>query len=214
MQTETSTQTIPGMQPTLLVATGNPGKVGELTALLTGLGLRVIGLADLPAPVPEVEETGATFAANAQLKAETYHRLTGLLTLSDDSGLLVDALGGRPGVYSARYGGAGLTSAEQIALLLDELKDVPAAERTARFVCCIALVGEGINELFEGQCEGRITFAPRGTGGFGYDPIFLAPELARTFAELTREEKAAISHRGRALRAAAAFLQKTVGQQR
>lgn len=198
------------MNTTLLIATTNPGKVAEINDLLAGLNCRVIGLADLPQALPIVEETGTTFTENALLKAEHYHQRTGLLTLADDSGLVVDALDGRPGVYSARYGGAGLSSTEQINLLLAELKDVPAEKRTARFVCCIALVGElageQLRQTFERSCEGLIANAPRGAQGFGYDPIFIDAELGRTFAELSREEKAARSHRGQALRATNAFL--------
>lgn len=199
------------MNTTLLIATTNPGKVTEINDLLADLPCRVIGLHELPQTLPTVEETGTTFAENALLKAEHYQRLTGLLTLADDSGLVVDALDGRPGVYSARYGGADLNSAEQINLLLAELMDVPAEKRTARFVCCIALAGElageGWRQTFERSCEGVIASEPRGAGGFGYDPIFIDAELGRTFAELSREEKAARSHRGQALRAASAFIE-------
>lgn len=198
------------MNTTLLIATTNPGKVTEINGLLADLPCRVIGLHDLPQTLPTVEETGATFAENALIKAEHYHQLTGLLTLADDSGLVVDALDGRPGVYSARYGGAGLSSHAQINLLLAELQDVPAAQRTARFVCCIALVGEltgeRLRQTFEGNCEGVIANQPRGAHGFGYDPIFIDAELGGTFAELSRDEKAARSHRGQALRATSAFL--------
>ncbi|MDX2033053.1 MAG: RdgB/HAM1 family non-canonical purine NTP pyrophosphatase [Blastocatellia bacterium] len=191
---------------TLLIATTNPGKIAEIAAQLEGLNYRVIGLKDLPEMPPDVEETGATFEENAVLKADAYHAQTGLLTLADDSGLVVDALDGRPGVYSARYGGAGRTSAEQVALLLDELRDTPPEKRTARFVCCIALTGGNLRRTFERSCEGRIALEPRGQEGFGYDPVFLDPEQGRTFAELTRDEKAARSHRGKALRAAREFL--------
>jgi XTP/dITP diphosphohydrolase len=195
----------------LLIATSNKGKVTELAALLEGLNCRVIGLEDLPQVPPPVEETGTTFVANALIKADYYHAITGMLTLADDSGLEVDALDGRPGVYSARYGAEGLSSAGQVALLLDEMKDAPEEKRTARFVCAIALVGapdgRAIRQTFEGRCEGRIAFNPRGAGGFGYDPIFIDQELGRTFAELTPEEKASRSHRGKALRATIKYLE-------
>lgn len=198
------------MPTTLLIATSNPGKVIEINDLLADLPCRVIGLHDLPQTLPTVAETGTTFSENALIKAEHYYQLTGLLTLADDSGLVVDALDGRPGVYSARYGGAGLSSHAQINLLLAELRGVPAAQRTARFVCCIALVGEladeQLRQTFERSCEGVIANAPRGAQGFGYDPIFIDAELKRTFAELSRDEKAARSHRGQALRATSAFL--------
>lgn len=195
---------------TLLIATSNPGKVAEIASLLEGLNCRLIGLGDLPEAPPIVEETGATFAENALLKAEYYHRLTGLPTLADDSGLEVDALDGRPGVYSARYGSEGMTSAEQIELLLDEMKDVPDTRRKARFVCCVAVfgmvAGKEIEQIFEDRCEGRIAHRPRGSGGFGYDPIFIDEETGHTFAELTPEEKALRSHRGKALQHTREFL--------
>src|SRR5262249_45757129 len=146
---------------TLLIATTNEGKIAELTALFEGLPFRVIGPADLAETFPPVDETGSTFVANALLKANYFHDQTGLLTLADDSGLQVDALDGRPGVYSARYGGEGLTSKEQIQLLLNELKDVPEAKRSARFVCSIALVGKNLRQIFEARCEGRIAIEPR-----------------------------------------------------
>jgi XTP/dITP diphosphohydrolase len=183
----------------LLVATTNPGKIAEISALLDGLNFHIIGLSDLSQPPPPVDETGTTFIENALIKAEYYHNRTGLMTVADDSGLEVDALGGRPGVYSARYGGAELSSSEQIVKLLDELKGIPEEKRTARFICCIALIGTGLRETFEGRCEGIIAFQPRGSGGFGYDPIFIDAESGRTFAELSQEEKAQRSHRGKAL---------------
>jgi XTP/dITP diphosphohydrolase len=217
---------------TLLIATSNKGKVAEIASLLEGLDCRAIGLEDLPQVPPPVEETGTTFVENALIKADYYHAASGLLTLADDSGLEVDALGGRPGVYSARYGGEGLSSDRQIALLLEEMKDAPEEKRTARFVCVVALVGAAretsdqrkwvrhldgalvdspvrprIRQTFEGRCEGRIALAPRGAGGFGYDPIFIDAELGRTFAELSPEEKSSRSHRGKALRAAVEYLE-------
>src|SRR5215510_4103581 len=150
----------------LLIATSNKGKVIELASLLEGLNYRVIGLEDLSRVPPPVEETGTTFIDNALIKADYYHAITGLFTLADDSGLEVDALGGRPGVYSARYGGEGLSSADQISLLLEEMKGVPEEKRTARFVCSIALVGapggRSVRQTFEGRCEGRIADAPLG----------------------------------------------------
>jgi len=223
--------------PTLLIATTNKGKVAEIASLLEGSGRRVIGLEDLPQVPPPVEETGATFVENALIKADYYHAATGLLTLADDSGLEVDALDGRPGVYSARYGAEGLSGAQQIVLLLDEMKDAPEEKRTARFVCVVALVGDAgeasdkresvwrldgalvdspirpqIRRTFEGRCEGRIASAPRGAGGFGYDPIFIDAELGRTFAELSPEEKSSRSHRGKALRAAIEYLESMLNR--
>jgi XTP/dITP diphosphohydrolase len=218
--------------PTLLIATSNKGKVAEIASLLQGLDCRAIGLEDLPQVPPPVEETGTTFVENALIKADYYHAATGLFTLADDSGLEVDALDGRPGVYSARYGGEGMSGDQQIALLLEEMKNAPEEKRTARFVCAVALVGVDvensgmwtsawhqdesmvdatarpqIRQIFEGQCEGRIAFAPRGAGGFGYDPIFIDAELGRTFAELSPEEKSSRSHRGKALREAIKYLE-------
>ena len=194
----------------LLLATTNAGKVTELAFLLKDLNCLVVGLADLPDAPPPPEETGATFAENALLKAEYYQHLTGWLTVADDSGLEVDALDGRPGVYSARYGGEGMTSAEQIQLLLGEMKNVPEGQRSARFVCCLALVGavteNWLTQTFEGLCTGAIAHEPQGKNGFGYDPIFVDAETGRTFAELTQEEKAARSHRGKALRQLREFL--------
>ncbi|HEU0185980.1 MAG TPA: RdgB/HAM1 family non-canonical purine NTP pyrophosphatase [Blastocatellia bacterium] len=200
---------------TLLIATSNKGKVAEIASLLEGvegLDCRVIGLEDLPQVPPPVEETGTTFAENALIKADYYHAATGLLTLADDSGLEVDALGGRPGVYSARYGGGSSSADQQVSLLLEEMKGAPEENRTARFVCVIALAGPAgeppeIRQTFEGRCEGKIARAPRGAGGFGYDPIFIDTELGRTFAELSSEEKSSRSHRGKALRDAIKYLE-------
>jgi len=192
----------------LLIATTNTGKIAEIGALLANQKFHVMGLFDLPQVPEPVAETGTTFVENALIKAEYYHAQTGLITLADDSGLEVDALDGRPGVYSARYGGDHLSSSEQIALLLDELEGVPEAQRSARFVCSVAIVGPQLSQTFEDQCEGRIAFEPRGAGGFGYDPIFIDLELGRTFAELTREEKSARSHRGKVLRRAIGFLER------
>ena len=195
----------------LLIATTNEGKKDEIARLLEGLNYHVIGLNDLPQIPPAVEETGETFADNALIKATHYHNQSGLLTLSDDSGLMVDALGGNPGLYSARYGGPGVRSETQIALLLEQMKDVPASLRTARFVCTIAIAGRlggrQLSEVFEGFCEGIIAREPRGHSGFGYDPIFIDAELGLTFAELSSDEKASRSHRGKALGAARIFLE-------
>lgn len=186
----------------LLVATTNPGKLAEVRAFLAPLGLDVRGPRELGMRF-EVEETGTTFSENALLKARALHALAGGLVLADDSGLEVDALGGEPGVRSARYGGPGLTDAGRCRLLLDRLRDVPEARRTARFVCCIALVdSDGEDMLFTGTVDGVITREPRGHGGFGYDSVFLYPPEGRTFAQLDSGGKAAISHRGRALAAA------------
>jgi XTP/dITP diphosphohydrolase len=163
-------------------------------------------LADVPGAVLP-EETGATYRDNALLKARAGCRASGALTLGDDSGLEVDALGGAPGVRSARYGGPGLDDAGRCARLLAALRDVPTAQRTARFHCVVALVGpDGHEEVVQGVAEGVILEAPRGAGGFGYDPLFFDPILGRTFAELTEAHKSLVSHRGRAMAAARRLL--------
>ena len=196
----------------LLIATTNVGKVREISLLLGTLPYEVIGLKDLPVTPPPVPETGTTFAANAILKSEYYFAETGVFALADDSGLEVDALNGAPGIYSARFAGEDATDAERVVKLLDELREVPDEQRTARFVCAIALTGINNGEVqtrvFEGFAEGLITREMRGISGFGYDPIFYDKEIGLTFAELNREEKSARSHRGKALAAAKAFLEK------
>lgn len=188
----------------LLVATTNKGKVKELAEALSGLGLDVVDVESAgygESPIPE--ETGSTFEENALLKARYYHELTGLLSVADDSGLEVNVLGGRPGLYSARY---GATDAERITRLLGELDGVPMSERTARFVCALALVGENLAETFTGVCEGTIRHTPSGSDGFGYDPIFMPDGDSRTFAEMSTSEKFGISHRGNAIRALVEFI--------
>jgi XTP/dITP diphosphohydrolase len=195
-----------GSSRILVVATGNPGKARELLSLLAGLPLEIRTLADYP-PFTLPEETGDTYEANARLKAEATARHTGALALGDDSGLEVDALGGGPGIRSARFGGPGLDDRGRVRHLLARLADVPDAGRTARFRCVIALAApDGGVRTVSGECEGRILREPRGAGGFGYDPVFFYPPLARTFAELSDEEKAGVSHRGRAAAAARAVL--------
>lgn len=189
----------------LLIASSNRHKVEEFRALLADLPFDFVGLHDVGIN-DEVAETGDTFEANARIKAEAYCRQSGLLTLADDSGLVIDALGGAPGVYSARYGGVSGTA--QLALVLDQLGDRPLAERTARFVCIIALTDpEGPTHIVEGRVEGVIAFEPRGTHGFGYDPIFLFPDHNLTMAELSPTEKNRISHRARAVEAIRPALQ-------
>jgi XTP/dITP diphosphohydrolase len=184
----------------LLIATRNPGKLREFAAIFEGLGLRLRTLDELGIP-DEVEETGETFAANAALKAEAYMAMSGLPTLADDSGLEVAALDGAPGVYSARYG--GVKGEAQLRYLLDQLRDVPWHARLARFVCVIALARPGhAVELVEGTLPGVIELEPRGSGGFGYDPLFYLLDEDRTMAELPAERKNQISHRAAAARAA------------
>lgn len=191
----------------LLVATRNRKKLAELRALLEPLGVQALTLDDVPA-FPETLESGATFAANARLKAEDAARHAGLWTLADDSGLEVEALGGEPGVRSARFAGRHGDDQANNRLLLERLVGVPPERRDARFVCALALARpDGTTALeLEGRSAGRILAAPRGAGGFGYDPLFLCTEpgfaaTGRAFAELTAAEKAEVGHRGRALRA-------------
>ncbi|HYO62317.1 MAG TPA: RdgB/HAM1 family non-canonical purine NTP pyrophosphatase [Pyrinomonadaceae bacterium] len=195
-------------EPELLIATRNEGKARELAAMLRGSRLRVRSLAEFP-QAPEVEETGLTFAENAALKARAYADATGLWTLADDSGLEVAALGGEPGVRSARYGGLA-TDAERTARLLEELARTNDAERRARFVCVIALALPPSDRLhfFEGTCEGRIARAPAGSHGFGYDPVFCPDGYEQTFGQLPDETKEQLSHRARALARALAFLNR------
>lgn len=197
----------------ILIATQNAGKVVELAELLAELPLRLRSLAEFP-PVPAPEETGSTFADNAELKARFYATHTGLLTLADDSGLEADALGGAPGVHSARYAGENATDEERIARLLAEMRTSRVSSRAARFVCVIALFDprEVSCELFKGTCAGRIGHEPRGTNGFGYDPVFVPDGFDRTFAELPREIKQRISHRAQALGAARTYLAKAFSQ--
>ena len=191
------------MKQQILVATTNPGKVKELRALLDE-GIEWLGLSDVP-DMPEVEEDGATFAENARKKATIYAKMSGLWTLSDDSGLVVDALGGEPGVHSARYSGA--TGVDRptldrlnIEALLKNLKDVPPENRQARFVCYICLASpEKVLIETQGAFEGCIIDTPQGEQGFGYDPIFWVPPLQKTVAQLESGQKNSLSHRGQAI---------------
>jgi XTP/dITP diphosphohydrolase len=184
----------------VVLATGNAGKIRECAAVLEPAGYEVLGLSALNDPTP-VEESGSTFEANARLKAEGYSRRTPHLVLADDSGLEVDALGGAPGVTSARYGGPDLTDEKRCEALLAALAVTPDAERTARFRCVLALAQGGRTlATFDGSVSGSILRAPRGKNGFGYDPVFYYEPYGRSFAELSLEEKQAVSHRGIALR--------------
>lgn len=198
----------------LLFATSNQHKVEEVRAVLAPLGFDVAGLETLDEMPPEPVEDGDTFAANALIKARGYAASTGCPCLADDSGLAVDALGGAPGIYSARYSGVGSTGAERDAannaLLLERLAGVPADQRTARFVCALCLVDEHGAVLVEteGSFDGVIAEAPRGTNGFGYDPLLWLPDAGRTSAELSPEEKNARSHRGDATRRLAEALRE------
>ena len=183
----------------VVLASQNQHKLVELSAILSQLGFEIALESEYGLHV-DVDETGTTFEENSLLKAEAVMKASGMPVLADDSGLMVDALDGAPGVYSARYGHKS-SDAERIAYLLENLKDVPAERRTAKFVCVITcLWPDGRRIVARGECPGQILFAPKGTGGFGYDPVFYLPELEKTYAELAPEEKNAISHRGNALK--------------
>lgn len=183
----------------IVLATKNKGKIKEMRELLAPMNIEVLSLADF-SPVDDAEENGATFAENAMLKARYYFAHTGTPCLADDSGLEVDALGGRPGVYSARYSGEDATDAANNAKVLREMEGIEKDKRTARFRCAMAFVGEGVELTTDGTCEGTLLTEERGQGGFGYDPIFYVPKFDRTLAEMSSEEKNSISHRGAAVR--------------
>ena len=195
----------------LLVATHNEGKVREYADILGDLGIEWLTL-DAAGVSNDVAETEDTFYGNAVLKATAYAQQTGLLTLADDSGLEVDALDGRPGVLSARYGGPGLSAVDRYQRLLGELRDVPAERRTARFHCVTALAAPdgALLATADGVCEGVIALGPSGDGGFGYDPVFFLPQYGQTMAQLDAGEKNRISHRGRAAAAIAPQLRRAL----
>jgi XTP/dITP diphosphohydrolase len=190
----------------LLVATTNAAKLLEIEQMLAGLSVQLVTLWDFPG-ISTVEETGRTFAENARQKATLYARAAGLTTVAEDSGLEIDALGGRPGVESARFGGAGTTYPEKFALLYEAMRAQGAAGSAARFVCALA-VCEGGNVIFEteGRVEGKIAPEPRGTGGFGYDPIFFYPPFGQTFGE-AGAKKHTVSHRAAAFRQLRRYLE-------
>jgi XTP/dITP diphosphohydrolase len=186
----------------VLLATRNAKKLAELRRILAPQlpDVQVVGLGDVPT-YPEVRETGASFAENALLKAHAGFRHTGLLTVADDSGLMVDALNGMPGVLSARWAGGHGDDTANLRLVLDQLRDTPDDRLGAAFVCAVALVGPGFQTSVDGRMDGRLIRTPRGSNGFGYDPIFVPAGYDATSAELDSARKDAISHRGRALRA-------------
>lgn len=187
---------------TFVLATHNQNKLKELERILAPLHISVTA-----AQLEEVEETGKTFAENAFLKAEAACRKTGMPAVADDSGLMVDALNGAPGVYSARYAGEGASDTDRINKLLGAMKGVPEEARKAKFVCSVCCVfPDGTKIIVQGECPGKIAFEPMGNDGFGYDPVFLVN--GKSFAQLSAQEKDQISHRGRALRAFAAELEK------
>jgi XTP/dITP diphosphohydrolase len=187
------------MTKRVIIATKNRGKAKEFQHMFAPYGYEVQTLLDLP-HIEDVEETGVTFEENAILKAETVASELGALVIADDSGLAIDALEGRPGVYSARYAGEEKSDEANMAKVLEELESVEESDRTARFHCVLAIAGPDMEtKTVTGSCEGMILREKRGTNGFGYDPIFFVPSLGKTMAELTQDEKSQISHRGHAL---------------
>jgi len=185
----------------VVLATGNPGKVRELANLLADFGLDIVAQTELG--VVSAEETGLTFIENAILKARHAAQVTGLPAIADDSGLAVDALGGAPGIYSARYAGIDATDQQNLEKLRVALKDVPDEARQAQFHCVLVYLRHAEDPtplVFHGRWAGVIAHEPAGEGGFGYDPIFFVPTVGKTASQLTREEKSAISHRGQALK--------------
>lgn len=202
--------------PRVLLATTNPHKLAELRAILAEVPATFVAPDDLGLSLT-VTETGDTFEQNAVLKALAYAEAAGLPALADDSGLEVDALGGEPGIYSARWAGEGTPYPARFRLLAERLADVPPEQWTARYRCAIALAEpapRGVYQVVEGRLEGRLVAEPRGSGGFGYDPIFYVPSLGRTAAELSADEKHRISHRGEAARAAIAPLNRLLAEDR
>jgi len=200
-----------GAAPPLLIATFNPGKARELATLVASAGYATRTLADAGIR-GAYEETGATYEDNGGGKARHYARASGLITIADDSGIEVDALRGEPGVHSARYGGAGLDDAGRTRRLLEALAGVPDERRAARYVAVAVIARpDGVSRSFRGICEGRIARAPRGAGGFGYDPIFFYPPYGRTLAEVSEPDKIAVAHRGIAFRRFAAWLASREG---
>ncbi len=198
--------------PRVVLATFNPGKMREILPLFDGLELTLTSLGDCGIEAP-FEESGATYEENARAKAQHYARLAGCPAVADDSGIEIDALGGRPGPLSARYGGEGLDDAGRCRLMLKDLSGVEEAGRTGRYVAVAAIARpDGASRLFRGVCEGRILTAARGEGGFGYDPLFYYPPFEATFAEVTQEKKERVSHRGRAFRQLAEFLGMEAGR--
>jgi XTP/dITP diphosphohydrolase len=197
----------------LLLATTNRGKAAEYRYLLKGLNVELKTLDEVGIS-QQAEENSSTFEENARSKAGFYGGLSGLLTLADDSGLEVDALGGEPGVRSSRYAGENATDAERVSFLLKKLEDVPRENRQARFRCVTAIaLPDGSIKTFEGRCEGCIAFEPKGDNGFGYDPIFYLPEYGKTIAEIAPELKNRISHRGQAAIKAFALIGELAGRQ-
>ena len=200
------------MSVQLVLATRNAKKLAELDRLLAsaGLDVEILG-SDAFSDLPEIEETGSTFAENSLIKARAVAAHTGLIAIADDSGLCVDALDGQPGIYSARWAGPGATDESNLDLVLEQIRDVEPAQRTAHFACAAALVlPSGEEYVVQGQVDGVLLTQRRGAGGFGYDPIFLPDGFEITTAEMTSDQKDAISHRGQAMRALVPLIQDHV----
>jgi len=192
--------------PKLLLATGNRHKLNELKSLFQDISYELISPSEIGIHI-RADESGSSFHDNARLKAIAFASSSHILSLSDDSGLEVDALDGKPGVFSARYAGVGANDTQRIDFLLSNLRNIPETKRQATFRCVIAIASpEGIVKLFSGECAGMIKFEPIGDGGFGYDPIFYLPQIGKTMAELTQQEKSSISHRGLAAAKARKYL--------
>ncbi len=189
----------------IIAATKNKNKLREFGEILKGF--EIISQEEAGVDI-DVEETGTTFEENSMLKAKAIFEATGTAAIADDSGLCVDALGGEPGVYSARYGGEGYDDRGRVELLLKNMKDIPDEKRTARFVCAITMVGNDGVITARGECEGKIDYSPKGENGFGYDPVFFVEQFGKTMAEISPEEKNLISHRGKALKIFAEKLNK------
>ncbi|MEE1057733.1 MAG: XTP/dITP diphosphatase [Acutalibacteraceae bacterium] len=193
---------------TFVIASNNPKKVNELNRILNPIGITAKTAKEMGVSLDDVEETGTTFVENARLKARAANKRTGLPCIADDSGLMVDALNGAPGVYSARYSGEGANDEKNNQKLLKEMENVPVTQRTAKFVCVICCVlDDGKEIVAHGECVGRIGYQQVGEGGFGYDPLFLTQD-GRSYAQLTAEEKDKISHRGNAVRILKGQLEK------
>ncbi len=200
-----------GQVERIIIASRNKGKINEFKKLFEKEGVTVLSLDDLDMTIPEIEETGATFHENAKIKAETVASIVNEPVIADDSGLVVDALNGRPGVYSARYAGEPTDDVKNYEKVLDELEAVEEKNRTARFVAVLALSRPGEETLFfEGKCEGKIAYEPKGEHGFGYDPIFIPDGYDVTMAQLTGDEKNKISHRFHALERLKKWLTKNL----
>jgi XTP/dITP diphosphohydrolase len=194
----------------IVVATRNLGKLKEIEAILKNYPVRLLSLKDFPA-IPEIPEDGTTFAENAAQKARTVARLTGRVAIADDSGLTVDALQGRPGVYSSRYAGENATDEDRYRKLLKEMESIPDGQRQGAFVCAAAVASpSGETQIMESEIRGSIAFEPHGRQGFGYDPVFFVPELGRTVAELEPDLKNRISHRAKALEKLKVILPKFI----